>query len=444
MKKYTEEQKGITLIALVITIIVLLILAGVALATLTGNTSIIENANNAVERYNESANADQNVIDQVENLFAKYMGTGTNVGNNDVADDDDDDDSLVATPSVDANGFATAQFTVVANATNNVQIVIPAGFAPAILNGSDSTTSLPGQDGSVKSVMPANQWNSITAEQINKGVVIVNSAGEEYVWVPIPNLANNFKRTAWDYEYNEGENIRNVDQTLGTASDNGYIGLEPVAWEDETSTEYVNMVASVDTNKGFYISRYEASKGANDVAQSKRGQATYVGSLDVAIATIVSAAKTASLANSTPNTHLMYGIEWDSVCSWLLGNATISSSTSGQTKTMELADLTNSLSWGNYSTSTGNAATSSGSLRTTGYSEYWKANNIYDLAGNISEFTQEVLADEPVDRAGSYGSGNSESSNGYYNYYQVVCRAMESRQYFSANETPGFRYSFYL
>ena len=69
-----REQKGITLVALVITIIVLLILAGVALATLTGNTSIIDNANNAVERYNASANDDQNVINQVDNLFQKYLG----------------------------------------------------------------------------------------------------------------------------------------------------------------------------------------------------------------------------------------------------------------------------------------------------------------------------------------------------------------------------------
>ena len=80
-----KKNKGITLIALVITIIVLLILAGVALATLTGNTSIIDNANNAVERYNASANNDQNVINQVENLFAKYLGENSTAG--------DDDDS---------------------------------------------------------------------------------------------------------------------------------------------------------------------------------------------------------------------------------------------------------------------------------------------------------------------------------------------------------------
>ena len=90
--RLTKEQKGITLIALVITIIVLLILAGVALATLTGNGSIIDNANYAVTEYNKSAGNDQNVLNQVENLFAKYMGGSNNTG------DDDDDDTPPAGP----------------------------------------------------------------------------------------------------------------------------------------------------------------------------------------------------------------------------------------------------------------------------------------------------------------------------------------------------------
>ena len=81
--RLTKEQKGITLIALVITIIVLLILAGVALATLTGNGSIIDNANYAVTEYNKSAGNDQNVLNQVENLFAKYMGESSNEGDDD-------------------------------------------------------------------------------------------------------------------------------------------------------------------------------------------------------------------------------------------------------------------------------------------------------------------------------------------------------------------------
>ena len=49
-KKRLEEQKAITLIALVITIIVLLILAAVSIATLTGENGILTQASNAKEQ----------------------------------------------------------------------------------------------------------------------------------------------------------------------------------------------------------------------------------------------------------------------------------------------------------------------------------------------------------------------------------------------------------
>lgn len=50
MRFKTKEAKGITLIALVITIIVLLILAGVTIATLTGDNGILKQADKAKQR----------------------------------------------------------------------------------------------------------------------------------------------------------------------------------------------------------------------------------------------------------------------------------------------------------------------------------------------------------------------------------------------------------
>ena len=54
-KELKRRQTGITLIALVITIIVLLILAGVSIATLTGNNGILTQANQAKENNNSAA-----------------------------------------------------------------------------------------------------------------------------------------------------------------------------------------------------------------------------------------------------------------------------------------------------------------------------------------------------------------------------------------------------
>ncbi len=88
--------------------------------------------------------------------------------------------------------------------------------------------------------------------------------------------------------------------------------------------------------------------------------------------------------------HTIYGIEWDSTLNWLIGNAIISSVEAGKTKIMDRDDIDLvSWNWGNYEFSEGDAAIGSGTLQVTGYSEYWKANNIYDLAGNWPEETQE-------------------------------------------------------
>ena len=368
----------------------LLILAGVALATLTGQGNIIGNAENAVDKYNNSVASEQQLLNEIEKYFQNYL-EGGNGGNPPTPPDP------VETPEVNEDGLATENTTIKPDPDSNVQITIPAGFAPAIL-ATETTQSLPGQDGSVKSIMPADQWNSITVEDINKGIVIVDNPitydnGQttgttpdfnEYVWIPIPNFDEDFKRTAW---------------TIGTSSTPQNLAnesTEDAYWEDTTTQEYQNMLASVENYKGFYIGRYEASQGANDIAQSKRNTSPWI---EVAQTTAITACASNTI---TANMHLMYGVEWDSVLNWLIGNAEISKESSEDSTEMTIDDIqTNSCSWGNYSDSTGDAETNSGSKRNTGYSEYWKANNIYDLAGNVYEWTQE-----------KYSTGTSRASRG--------------------------------
>lgn len=64
-----RNTKGITLIALIITIIVLLILAGVTLSTLNGTDNILFKANNVVELYESSVNDEQNKINKMANVI---------------------------------------------------------------------------------------------------------------------------------------------------------------------------------------------------------------------------------------------------------------------------------------------------------------------------------------------------------------------------------------
>ena len=356
----------------------LLILAGVALATLTGQGNIIGNAENAVGKYNNSVSSEQQLLNEIEKYFQNYLEGGNGAIPPEAID----------IPEVDENGLATENTTITTE-EENVQIVIPKGFAPVILNGSNSTYSLPGQDGSVKEIMPADQWYNITAEQINQGIVIVDNAitydnGQitgtvpdfnEYVWVPIPDDTI-FKRISWDGSYfTDSWNIG--EHPLAEFIDTNKVGK---FWEETNSQLYTNMSSSVKNFKGFYIGRYEASNNG-DVAQSKRNQKVWNNVTQTQ-------AINACLNNSTTNVHLIYGIEWDSILNWIIGKAKILLSTG--TRVMTIEDVENdSTEWGNYYYSEGDVGVNKGPARNTGTSEYWKANNIYDLAGNVWEWTQE-------------------------------------------------------
>ncbi len=74
-----KENHGITLIALVITVMTILIVAGVTLNIMTrGN--IIENANNAVDKYNKNSGDAQNLVNEADSLLNQYTTEGSSGG----------------------------------------------------------------------------------------------------------------------------------------------------------------------------------------------------------------------------------------------------------------------------------------------------------------------------------------------------------------------------
>ena len=73
MKNFRKNQ-GITLIALVITVIVLLILAGVTIVTLTGDNGILTRAQEAKNKTEQAQKDEENILDSYENLINEYAG----------------------------------------------------------------------------------------------------------------------------------------------------------------------------------------------------------------------------------------------------------------------------------------------------------------------------------------------------------------------------------
>ena len=80
LAKGVKSSKGITLIALVITIIVLLILAGVSIATLTGNNGILTKAKEAKEKTEVAQNDEQDILSKYEDMIEEYTGSESENG----------------------------------------------------------------------------------------------------------------------------------------------------------------------------------------------------------------------------------------------------------------------------------------------------------------------------------------------------------------------------
>lgn len=72
-----KRQNGITLVALVITIIILLILAGISIAALS-NQGLFQKSTKAGEETNKAAKNEQNTLTEYENVLNEYLPNATN------------------------------------------------------------------------------------------------------------------------------------------------------------------------------------------------------------------------------------------------------------------------------------------------------------------------------------------------------------------------------
>ena len=184
---------------------------------------------------------------------------------------------------------------------------------------------------------------------------------------------------------------------------------------NQLEKEFNNMVASVEKYGGFYIGRYETGNINQDTPVIQKGN-TNISSQTWY--NMYKRCKNIKGANTNVETGMIWGNQWDRTLMWLI-------ETGSKTKE-QIAD--DSTSWGNYYNATFEYVNSSGSTATknegsstripTGSAEYTKANNIYDLVGNVRDWTMEASSTySRVYRGGSYSSYGYYSPAGYRNYY---------------------------
>ena len=181
---------------------------------------------------------------------------------------------------------------------------------------------------------------------------------------------------------------------------------------NQLEKDFNNMINSVEKYGGFYIGRYETGNLSQSKAVIVKENSDIGGKLWYKSYKMC---KTLSEDEVNVETSMIWGCQWDRTLIWLVESAN---------KT--ITDICNSKEWGNHY-----GSWEAGKV--SGYSENWKAANIYDLAGNMNEWTMENYSSvNRVTRGGAYwsiGSTVSERTTDRptgTNSYGVVagCRAM--------------------
>ena len=397
-----KNNKGITLVALVVTIVVLLILAGVSINLVLGNNGIIAKAKEAQRK---SAEASENDLKGMNGLVSEMEG------------------------ALAGNGGA---------------------------GGSGADTKVPAE--ATAETAPYFPNNTFTKKEgtIDTGLVIQDANGNEYVWVVVPRTTAVYKTTGLgkttftDADYTSIENdLKEYTKTYRGStgySDTYAADTYNVGWFAD-ATAYNNlknsMLKSVYENGGFYVGRYEAgieTTGTNRTSNTdKNSDGKYIMPSTVPVSkadaypyTYVTRTQAQNLASKvnagTKTSSLMFGVQWDLVLAFM------SKDTSKITSTDDLTS--NSTKIGNYYNnlwtiknakaqylSSGKFVqcpnpfkkeSSSSILLTTGADSSFSVQNIYDIAGNVWELTLEKA---------SGTNGPCASRGGYFNSTGSVCPA---------------------
>ena len=272
----------------------------------------------------------------------------------------------------------------------------------------------PSEDVPTEPYLPTG-FTKVEGTSLSNGYTIQDSTGNQYVWVEVPKTSEVYPTAGLNITGFSNDEYAKIETDLHTYT-NDY--RDGTSYKDEyysgvglTSEEYYSlkkmMLKSVYQNGGFYVGKYET--GVMENPRYKESSSATVMPTDTPVIkqnaypynniTCSQAQTLASNMESGNHTSsLMFGVQWDLVLKYL------------ETKGTAQADLTtNSTSWGNYMNNKWNitnvdskyyrkpnwtsgaygAKGYTGVLLSTGASEEFGKQGIYDLAGNVYEWTLE-------------------------------------------------------
>ena len=331
--KNIKNNNAITLIALVITIVVLLILAGISIGVLTGENGLINNA--AKAKKEDLISQEKEIIGQASVIAMGYNKSG-------MLDEDEFETELKKLANADVTGVSEGKIIVLFNDTQNQYSVTQNGevkeYTPpvtiatkrqeSISNGTVSalsdTETITIEDDFENEIKVPKGFGIATdsGTKVEDGIVIEDADssrqtyGSQFVWVPTGTIYTNTEKTTTKtitfgrYSFNTSNGVATAlsgnEYTEDTASNHDS------SFDTEIAKDIQGFLNSVNNNKGYYIARYEAGKSGisgNDKPQSKAGLSVFK-----SVTQQSSSTKCKNMYNSTSDgvtSDLMNSYAWD-------------------------------------------------------------------------------------------------------------------------------------
>ena len=399
-KNFTKltQKRGISLIVLIVTIIVIIILAAVVILTVSKNNPV-ESAREATFKEDLRSFQDDLAL-SISKDYTKKAGQRDTKFNADKYTTGEEADSVYTyIPSF--NKKYDGKFAIVNDELKYVgeeekEIIWSKELGVkkyvAVPENWKATITEMTEDG-----VPIPKGFTYVAGTKETGTVIKDSLDNEFVWIPAT----------------EATYVK--DLTFKGATPTGDDTL-PSGITDET--------ADVKKYGGFYIGRYEAGIPTGDTSPSnktgipvsKQGEKVWT---NINYANAKSSAES-MISNDYVQTGLLTGKAWDTTCHFIED---------------AVSSLTDSRTYGNHKDSQSPAnVTGYGSKQVAGFSDKWSVKNIYDLAGNVFEWTAEALSTSRINRGGSY--------NFFGGSYPVSSRGSDGPS--GASDNLGFRSRLYI
>ena len=324
----------------------------------------------------------------------------------------------------------------------------------------------PSEDVPTEPYLPTG-FTKVEGTSLANGYTIQDSTGNQYVWVEVPKTSEVYPTAGLNITGFSNDEYAKIETDLHTyTKDYRKSGWEDEYYSDEatglTSEKYTalkqKMLKSVYKNGGFYVGKYETGiesapkTEGNPNSEPTENPVIKQNAYPYNNVTCSQAQTLASKMESGNYTSsLMFGVQWDLVLKYL------------ETKGTAQADLkTNSTNWGNYcdnlweitnknskyaiytnyklgdwtSGAYGKKDSNKSVLLSTGASETFSKQGIYDLAGNVWEWTLEYTANSSYPCAIRGGSYNNDGS-----IFPAASRNNGDTTFY--NDGFGFRLSLY-